>query len=520
MIEILTVDSLPADLVGVGLPVVSTDDGPRVAGGSTLVPGVVVPEALDASWCKQHGFSAKVGQTLTYRSAEGGGSGTEIILVGIGSAAMLAGDRGLESLRRASAAFVRSVGQGATAAFVLPEHSDLDVGRAGAAVSVGARLASYKYDGFRTAEPGSRLASLAVLAVDASADERAALEVGVARGARVAESVALARDLVNEPPSSLTPTRLADRFVDRFAGVAGVSIEVWDEDRIAGEHLGGLLGVARGSTQPPRLVRVEYEPSDPVEVDGKVPHIALVGKGITFDSGGLSLKTATGMETMKTDMGGAAAVLSAVDAAAALGARLRITALTPLTENMPGGSATKPGDVLTARSGKTIEVLNTDAEGRLVLADALALAVEASPDAIVDLATLTGAAVVALGKDIGGLLGNDESLMSELRTASDRAGEPIWPLPMPDDYRSHIDSEIADMRNVGRPGQAGTIAAAMLLREFVGDVPWAHLDIAGPARSDEDSRYLTKGGTGFGVRTLVELVTSEEFALALGSLSS
>jgi leucyl aminopeptidase len=518
VIEMLTVDSLPTDLVGVGLPVVSTDDGPRLAGGSTAVPGVVVPEALDASWCKQHGFSAKVGQTLTFRTAEGSdGQGTEIVLVGIGSTAMLAGDRGLESMRRASASFVRAVGQGGTAAFVLPERSDLDVGRAGAAISLGARLASYKYDGFRTAEPGSRLASLAVLAVDGS---RAVLDTGVARGARIAESVALARDLVNEPPSSLTPTRLADRFVDRFAGVAGVSIEVWDEDRIASEHLGGLLGVARGSTQPPRLVRVEYEPSDPVEVDGKVPHIALVGKGITFDSGGLSLKTATGMETMKTDMGGAAAVLSSLDAAVALGSRVRITAITPLTENMPGGSATKPGDVLITRSGKTIEVLNTDAEGRLVLADALALAVESSPDAIVDLATLTGAAVVALGKDIGGLLGNDEQLMSELRTASDRAGEPIWPLPMPDDYRSHIDSEIADMRNVGRPGQAGTIAAAMLLREFVGGVPWAHLDIAGPARSDEDSRYMTKGGTGFGVRTLVELLTSDAFALALGSLSS
>ena len=457
MIEIVTVDSLPTDLVGVGLPVVSTEDGPRVAGGSTLVPGVVVPEVLDGAWCKQHGFSAKVGQTLTFRTAEGGdGPRPELILVGIGSVAMLAGDRGLESIRRASASLVRAVGQGGTALFVLPEHSDLDVDRAGAAVSLGARLASYKYDGFRTAEPGARLESLAVLVNGGTpAEVRSALAEGVARGARIAESVALARDLVNEPPSSLTPTRLADRFVDRFSGVAGVSIEVWDEDRIANEHLGGLLGVARGSTQPPRLVRVEYQPSDPIEVDGKVPHLALVGKGITFDSGGLSLKTATGMETMKTDMGGAAAVLSALDAAAALGARLRITAITPLTENMPGGSATKPGDVLTTRSGKTIEVLNTDAEGRLVLADALALAVEAAPDAIVDLATLTGAAVVALGKDIGGLLGNDEQLMAELRTASERSGEPIWPLPMPDDYRSHIDSEIADMRNVGTPGPSG-----------------------------------------------------------------
>ena len=272
---------------------------------------------------------------------------------------------------------------------------------------------------------------------------------------------------MNEPPSSLTPERFADTFVERFSGVAGVTVEVWDEERIAAERLGGLLGVARGSAQPPRLVRVEYQPADPIEIDGRVPHLALVGKGITFDSGGLSLKTATGMETMKTDMSGAAAVLSAVDAAAALGARIRITAFTPLTENMPGGSATKPGDVLTTRSGKTIEVLNTDAEGRLVLADGLTLAAEVEPDAIMDLATLTGAAVVALGKEIAGLLGNDDDLMAELRAAGERAGEPLWPLPLPDDYRSHIDSEIADMRNVGRPGQAGSIAAALLLREFV-----------------------------------------------------
>jgi leucyl aminopeptidase len=280
---------------------------------------------------------------------------------------------------------------------------------------------------------------------------------GAARGARLAESVAFARDLVNEPPSSLTPQKFADT-------------------------------------------------------------LALVGKGITFDSGGLSLKTAGGMETMKTDMGGAAAVLGAMDAAAALGARIRITAFTPLTENMPGGSAIKPGDVLTTRKGKTIEVLNTDAEGRLVLSDGLTLAAESGPDAIIDLATLTGAAVVALGKEIAGLLGNRDELIDQVHAAGDRAGEPNWPLPLPDDYRSHIDSEVADMRNMGRPGQAGSISAAMLLREFVDSVPWAHLDIAGPARSDENSRYLAKGATGFGVRTLVALITSEEFARVLVDL--
>ncbi len=518
MIEILTLDTLTPDLVGVGLPVTSAEGGPRLAGGSGDVLGVVVPEVLDAEWCARHGFSGKVGQTLTFRAAEGDGrSAPEIVLVGVGPSEKLVGDRGLESLRRGSAAFVRVVAQGGTAALLLPGWSGLDAGRSGAAVAEGAMLASYRYDAFRTHDTGARLAALAVVA--GNTGDRAEVRAGARRGARLAASVGLARDLVNEPPSSLTPERFAGTFVERFSEVAGVTVEVWDEERIATEHLGGLLGVARGSTQPPRLVRVEYRPSDPIEIDGRVPHLALVGKGITFDSGGLSLKTATGMETMKTDMGGAAAVLSAVDAAAGLGARIRLTAFAPLTENMPGGSATKPGDVLATRSGKTIEVLNTDAEGRLVLADGLTLAVEAKPDAIVDLATLTGAAVVALGKEIGGLLGNDDRLVAELQVAGERAGEPLWPLPLPDDYRSHIDSEIADMRNMGRPGQAGTISAALLLREFVAEVPWAHLDIAGPARSEEDSRYLTKGGTGFGVRTLVELVTSEQFAAALVSLS-
>ena len=217
--------------------------------------------------------------------------------------------------------------------------------------------------------------------------------------------------------------------------------------------------MARGSTQQPRLLRAEYRPVDPIEIDGHVPHLALVGKGITFDSGGLSLKTATGMETMKTDMGGAAAVFCAFDAAAALGSRIRITAIAPLTENMPSGSATKPGDVLATRNGKTIEVLNTDAEGRLVLADGLTLATEAQPDAIIDLATLTGAAIVALGKEIAGLFGNDETLIGAVRAAGQTAGEPLWPLPLPDDYRSHIDSDVADMRNMGRAGEAGSIAA-------------------------------------------------------------
>jgi leucyl aminopeptidase len=533
--------ALPSDVVAVGVPVSSHEDGPRLAAPvGELAELDQLPAVLDPAWCKRHGFTGKVGQTLAFRttappSAAATGTGPsgqapraegraapaatapppDIILVGVGDLPALVGDGGLESLRRATAAFIRTVGQGA-AGFVMPDLNGL-LGDAalpgeplGAAVAEGAALAVYRYDDFRTGEsPGQP--SVLVIAAAASGDA-ASLDAGIARGARIAESVCVARDLVNEPPSSLTPARFAEFFVERFDGVPGLSVEVWDEERIAAERLGGLLGVARGSVVPPRLVRVEYQPADPIEEGGRVPHLALVGKGITFDSGGLSLKTAGGMETMKTDMGGAAAVLSAMDAAAALGSRIRITALAPLTENMPSGSATKPGDVLTARNGKTIEVLNTDAEGRLVLADGLSLAVESGADAIVDLATLTGAAVVALGKEIAGLLGNDSELIAQVRSAGERAGEPLWPLPLPDDYRTHIDSEIADMRNVGRPGQAGSISAALLLREFVGSVPWAHLDIAGPSRSDEHHRYLAKGGTGFGVRTLVALVTSEAFA--------
>jgi leucyl aminopeptidase len=504
----------------VGVPFHQDGDALRPAIDTAALPSAVpFPATVDAAWCARHGCTGKVGQTVVVHSAGAtGGSGADVVLVGLGERTSLSGDAGLESLRRAAAAFVRSVGEGPTAALVFPvapDGSALTSIAAASSLAEGAVLASYRYSDFRT---GDRPEGLGTLLIAAPAGQLDAVAAGSRRGARLAESVGVARDLVNEPPSSLTPTSFADFFLRRFADVPELAVEVWEEDRITEERLGALLGVARGSSQPPRFVTVEYTPSDPIEIDGRIPHLALVGKGITFDSGGLSLKTATGMETMKTDMGGAAAVLASVDAAAALGARIRITAFAPLTENMPGGSAIKPGDVLTTRLGKTIEVLNTDAEGRLVLSDGLALAVEADPDAIIDLATLTGAAVVALGKDIAAVMGNDDRLLDEVRAAGGRAGEQSWPLPMPAEYRSHIDSEVADMRNTGRPGQAGSISAAMVLREFVGEVPWAHLDIAGTGRTEDSGRYFTKGGTGYGVRTLVALVTSEEFARTLVGL--
>jgi len=394
------------------------------------------------------------------------------------------------------------------AVLVLPESLARATGedgdrRAAQAVAEGAVLATYRFVGHKSEDDGGRVDRLIVMGTGL---DPVAAGNGVARGLRIARAVCLARDLVNEPPSSMTPRRLAAIAEEELGPQGDVTLEVWDEQRIVDERLGGLLGVARGSAEPPRLIRATYEPADPLEVDGRVPHIVLVGKGITFDSGGLSLKTAGGMETMKTDMSGAAAVIGALSACGDLGVRVRVTAVAPVTENMPGGRATKPGDVLTIRNGKTIEVLNTDAEGRLVLADGLSLAAEMEPDAIVDLATLTGACVVALGDSVAGLFGTNDELTGRVEAASARAGEATWPLPMPPAYEKHIDSDVADMKNMGKAGQAGAIAAALLLGRFVGDVPWVHLDIAGPARADDADGVVTKGGTGFGVRTLLELL--------------
>jgi leucyl aminopeptidase len=510
-IETAPAAELESGLTAVGIPVFKGADGPHVAAGlPASVGGVEIPTDLDAPWLKRQGFTGKVGQSIVLGNEPGNAA---TVLLGLGGHNDAAGDDEVEAIRRSAAAFVRSAGEGGVGALVIPPGLALDPAVVAAALAEGATLAAYRFSTYRTGDNHGRLDRV-ILAVSDGVPPEAVSE-GAQRGSDLAASVSFARDLVNEPPSSLTPSKLAQIVSDRLGEHAGVTVEVWDEDRIVAEHLGGLLGVARGSDEPPRLVRAEYTPADPLEVGGRVPHVVLVGKGITFDSGGLSLKSPGGMETMKTDMGGAAAVLAALDAVATLGTRLKVTVLTPMTENMPGGRAIKPGDVLTARNGKTIEVLNTDAEGRLVLADALSLAAELEPDAIIDLATLTGAAVVALGTGIAAILGNDEVLQGELQSASKRAGESLWPLPLPDEYRSHIDSEVADMKNIGRAGQAGSISAALLLREFVGDVPWVHLDIAGPARSDEDSRYLSKGGTGFGVRTLVALLSSPAFAESL-----
>ncbi|HEX2027997.1 MAG TPA: leucyl aminopeptidase, partial [Nitriliruptorales bacterium] len=323
------------------------------------------------------------------------------------------------------------------------------------------------------------------------------LRRGVDRGARFAAGARRARDLVNDPPATKRPPAFADRVRAEMHG-SGVQVRVLDEADLQEGGYGGMLAVGQGSDAPPRLVELSYDPA------GARRHVALVGKGITFDSGGLSIKPAQSMMTMKMDMGGAAAVMATVAAAAELRLPVRLTGVMALAENMPSAHAQRPGDVYVARNGKTVEVLNTDAEGRLVLSDALAHASEREPDAIVDVATLTGAVIVALGNRIGGLMASHDGLADALLAAGRRSGERLWRLPLPDDYRDDLKSEVADLKNIGKQGSAGTVVAALFLREFVGDgIPWAHLDVAGLAWADEPYGYVRKGGTGAPVRTLL-----------------
>jgi leucyl aminopeptidase len=406
--------------------------------------------------------------------------------VGLGPKGM--GEPDADTLRKAGAAFARAAKRAARCAIVVPDD--------GQHVVEGIGLADYRFTRFKSEPQSSAIQTVAVVGADADA---------VSKGSCLANATVLCRDLVNTPPGSMTPTDLAE-VARSEAERTGLEIEILDTDAIEAQGLGGLRGVSMGSDQPPRLIRLAYQPAT---TNGTaVPTVALVGKGITFDSGGLSLKSADGMTNMKDDMAGAAAVLAAMGAIAALAPPVRVLGYLCVTENMPSGTAIKPGDVLKIRNGKTVEVLNTDAEGRLVLADGLSLAAEQEPDAIIDIATLTGAQVVALGRKVAGVMANDDALLNRVQAAAETAGEPVWPLPLVDAYRADIDSNVADIKNIGKAGQAGTIIAGLFLREFVGDRPWAHLDIAGPAFTDADDGYWVKGATGFGVRVLVELACS------------
>ncbi len=447
-----------------------------------------LPSGLDRDALVSLGFTGQAGQVQVVP-----GDGRLMAAVGLGPV------DGIDTVgvRRAAAALARSVrGRRSLATDLASAARSDDLSEADTAHAVveGTALGVYRF-GYKSTKSDDRLTRVTLVGSTA-AGVRSAVE----RATAVVDGVTLARDLVNEPGGSLTPPKFANR-VRRMARDRGLTIKVLDEAAIRRARLGGLLGVNRGSTQPPRFVELTYTPKERPRGT-----LALVGKGLTFDAGGLSIKTRQGMKDMKMDMGGAAAVVGAMSVLPAVAPHCRVRAYLPMTDNMLGGDATRPGDVLTLRNGKTIEVLDTDAEGRLVLADALSLASEAKPDAIVDLATLTGACVVALGPRIAGLMGRDDGFLTQVEEASTRTGERVWRLPLPVDYRSMVDSSVADMKNIGG-SYGGTLTAGLILSEFVADgIPWAHLDIAGPAFADGDDGEVVTGGTGFGVRLLVDLI--------------
>jgi leucyl aminopeptidase len=434
------------------------------------------------------GFSGEAGQSVMIP-----GDGILRILVGLGDRTQL----DTKTMRLAGAAIARCAAKLTRVAIDYPDEltERIDPRDGGQALAEGLVLGSYSFDAYRTsADSSPKLVETTV--VSRLGRELAA---GIKRGHTIAEATCFARDLVNEPGGQFPPAAFA-RAVSERAMSAGLSVTVMEERAIEKAKLGGLLGVNRGSTNPPRFVRLTYAAS------GAKHTLALVGKGITFDSGGLSLKPADSMMTMKCDKGGAAAVAAAMCALPALKAKVNVEGYIPLTDNMPGPDATRPGDVLTARNGTTIEVLNTDAEGRLILADALALASEAKPDAIIDLATLTGACMVALGDGIAGVMANDDQWAKQVLNAGDLAGEGLWRLPLPERYRKLIDSSVADVKNIGGK-YAGALTAGLFLKEFVDpEIPWVHMDIAGPAWSEESAGETPKGGTGFGVRTLLRTI--------------
>ncbi|OFV94353.1 MAG: hypothetical protein A3H95_18335 [Acidobacteria bacterium RIFCSPLOWO2_02_FULL_64_15] len=390
-------------------------------------------------------------------------------------------------------------------AFVLRGRADV-AGHAQAAAE-GLTLSEFNVGIYKTDEPapGAPPAWTIVMAED-SPDALPRVSQAVARGRVLGECSNLARELANEPGNALTPREFARRATEMTAE-GGVKVEILDETRIAELGMGLLMGVARGSSEPPRLMVFRHDPPGAPAS----PVLGLVGKGVTFDTGGISIKAAVGMERMKDDMAGGAAVAAAMRAISLLGAPVRVVGVVPATENMPGGRAIKPGDILKSAAGKTVEVIDTDAEGRLILGDGLWYARELGATHLVDVATLTGACVVALGKTTSGLFGTPPDWVDQVRRVADRAGDRVWPMPIFDDYREQLKSEIADLTNTGgRPG--GSITAAIFLKEFAGGLPWAHLDIAGTAWAEEAKPFLPKGPSGVAVRTLAELAfTSQQW---------
>lgn len=495
------VERADADLV---VLVVASDKLARLRAVKAAGPAVL--RALE-----RQRFTGAEGTSTLFRIGGRGEKPLAIVGVGVSTQANVADAyrrAGDQTIARAREARARSV---AVAFLAEPTRLPVERPEAFAAFVEGAMLTGYSFVRYKHDRDRVEIATVTLAALTAPRDP--ALRRAVRTGEILAGATNRARDWINEPAAVMTPASFA-ADAERALVAAGLEVRVDGPAAIRKLGMGALLGVARGSAEEPRFVRVVYRPKavgKSVSVAGARPRrLAFVGKGITFDSGGLSLKRPDGMEHMKRDMAGGAAVLGAMLAIAALKPAVEVHAYVPASENMPGGSAIKPGDVLRTPAGKTVEVLNTDAEGRLVLADALAIAVGDAPDAIVDVATLTGAVRSALGNRIAGIMGNDRALVAALVAAGAQGGEKLWELPLVADYLPDLDSAVADLANVASGGYGGAIHAGLFLQEFVGGKPWAHLDIAGVGFTDRDIPNAPRGGVGFGVRLLAR------YALAAG----
>lgn len=473
--QVEVVRAVPRDADAVAYPVGTTGAVPRGVGANRA--------ALSAL-----GFDGKPGQTLVL----GRNDQPTVIAVGVGDPGQLTAD----VVRTAMACAVRAAGRHRHLATAVADLAGVGARMAGVAAAEGAILGGYRFERYKSTPKPDGVARLSLIV---GAQRRSDVVAGVERGTILARAATLARDLANTPAADLPARAIADQAT-AIAAACGLEIEVFNRSQLIAMGCGGLVGVNNGSVEPPRLIKLSYRPSRPTG------HLALVGKGVMFDSGGLSLKPSDGMIWMKLDMSGAAAVLAAMSVLGDLGCTAQVTGYMVCTDNMPSGTSMKLGDVLRFRNGKTAEIHNTDAEGRLALADGLCLAVEQQPDAIVDIATLTGAAVVALGNRIAAVLGTNADLVEQIRRGSAATGEQVWQMPLEPGYRKQLDSYIADFKNVGGP-PGGVITASLFLKEFTGEVPWAHIDIAGPMNADADDGWLSRGATGFGARLLAEVAS-------------
>lgn len=488
-----SITEAPVDTIVVNLFKGVTSPG-GATGAVDQALGGVISELLTAG-----DFTGKLGETILIYT-HGRLPARKAIIVGLGEREKFTLDR----VRQASAAAAREAHRRRAKSVATIAHgagiAGLDPFRSAQAVAEGTFLGLYKFRDFKkkpdNTEDGQHQIERAIL-VEYDRNKIPEMSRGAARGRILAEATNYARDLVNRPGNYHTPSMLADE-ARALAADYGLEVDVLCDEDLRREGMGALLGVGRGSSEPPCLIVLKYHGRRAND------NLALVGKGLTFDSGGISLKPSKDMHEMKYDMAGGAAVLGAMKAIAQLQPEVNVTGIIPAAENMPGPQAQKPGDVVTTLSGKTIEVINTDAEGRLVLADAVTYACRLGATRLVDVATLTGAVLVALGREIAAVLGNNADLISQVRRAGELAGERYWELPILEEYKDLYKSEVADLKNAaGR--EAGTIVGAMIIGEFAGETPWAHLDIAGVAWNNKDAGYNPKGGTGFGVRTLAEL---------------